>query len=201
MTPNMASAGGPPASGRASIGFAAGRQRQGRQIDLVRRKVAAAGDGQIPGRIGKTLAGLLGVVQVEIMAVHPGLRIPPRGGYGPLCPPRRRAQDSLHRAFIQVFQPGDQQLFLRTRRQCVMRGHIIRSASERAVAATKLQSSRPRGELAMSHTVVIFGASGDLTGRKLIPALYEESFSGPPESTAWMARHGREWFDYCPVLK
>ena len=25
----------------------------------------------------------------------------------------------------------------------------------------------------MAHTIVIFGASGDLTSRKLIPALYE----------------------------
>ena len=27
--------------------------------------------------------------------------------------------------------------------------------------------------MSMAHTIIIFGASGDLTGRKLVPALYE----------------------------
>ena len=31
----------------------------------------------------------------------------------------------------------------------------------------------------MPHTVVIFGASGDLTSRKLIPALYSLHQKGP----------------------
>ncbi|MFM8804269.1 MAG: hypothetical protein ACKOK8_10230, partial [Planctomycetia bacterium] len=30
----------------------------------------------------------------------------------------------------------------------------------------------------MSHTIVIFGASGDLTSRKLVPALYNLMRSG-----------------------
>ena len=32
-------------------------------------------------------------------------------------------------------------------------------------------------------------------------ALYEEHGWGPPESSAWMDRQGRAWFDACPVLE
>ena len=36
----------------------------------------------------------------------------------------------------------------------------------------------------MSYTIVIFGASGDLTSRKLVPALYESFCKGRlPETT------------------
>jgi len=31
-------------------------------------------------------------------------------------------------------------------------------------------------------------------------ALYEVGGWGPPVSTEWMRRQGREWFDTCPVL-
>jgi glucose-6-phosphate 1-dehydrogenase len=31
--------------------------------------------------------------------------------------------------------------------------------------------------------------------------LYEDGGWGPPNSTAWMGRQNREWFDACPVLK
>jgi glucose-6-phosphate 1-dehydrogenase len=31
-------------------------------------------------------------------------------------------------------------------------------------------------------------------------ALYEAGGWGPPTSTEWMRRQGREWFDVCPVL-
>jgi glucose-6-phosphate 1-dehydrogenase len=30
--------------------------------------------------------------------------------------------------------------------------------------------------------------------------LYEEGMWGPPTSTEWMWRQGRQWFDACPVL-
>lgn len=30
--------------------------------------------------------------------------------------------------------------------------------------------------------------------------MYEPGFWGPEESTDWMAEHGRQWFDVCPVL-
>ena len=30
--------------------------------------------------------------------------------------------------------------------------------------------------------------------------LYENGYWGPPESADWMAAHGRQWFDVCPVL-
>jgi len=31
-------------------------------------------------------------------------------------------------------------------------------------------------------------------------ALYEAGTWGPPDSTGWMCRQNREWFDYCPVI-
>ena len=30
--------------------------------------------------------------------------------------------------------------------------------------------------------------------------IYEPGYWGPTESTEWMARQGRQWFDACPVL-
>ena len=32
-------------------------------------------------------------------------------------------------------------------------------------------------------------------------ALYEAGDWGPPDSTGWMCRQNREWFDSCPVLR
>src|ERR1700694_5603067 len=50
--------------------------------------------------------------------------------------------------------------------------------------ATALQPAAPAAEensrAAASCTIVIFGASGDLTKRKLIPALYEIATQKPP---------------------
>ena len=32
-------------------------------------------------------------------------------------------------------------------------------------------------------------------------AFYESGDWGPPDSTGWMCRQNREWFDSCPVVK
>ena len=50
----------------------------------------------------------------------------------------------------------------------------MRSTS-RPVSESGYHGHPPTGTARVSHTIVIFGASGDLTSRKLVPALYANS--------------------------
>ena len=63
-----------------------------------------------------------------------------------------------------------------------------------------LFSRSRRGGAGLGRSSTRSSAAGRVpAGRRL--ALYEAGGWGPPNATEWMRRQGREWFDYCPVLK
>ena len=53
------------------------------------------------------------------------------------------------------------------------RSHALRGTEKLSGIIVRSDSRNRREGATMAHTIVIFGASGDLTTRKLIPALYE----------------------------
>src|SRR5262245_9600278 len=68
--------------------------------------------------------------------------------------------------------------------------------SSASAEANPLRQSLPRTRVPDPCTIVLFGATGDLTHRKLVPALYRLALEGHmPNSFAVVGVARREWSD------